>query len=379
MGLFRYGLSATVVLFHFGGLGQVSGRVVVFTFFVLSGYLMALVISRTYGATPAGAGAFYANRALRLVPPFLVFAALTLLALAGRDGRGFYVDPAREEWYGVFTGGALGLGWAGGLELGSWPPVVGGQFGVVPPSWSLVSEGVFYLAAPLLVLLLLRARPLFALVVGGSLLIALDAWRSEALSFDAHVYKNALGSLWTFGLGMTLYAVHAPLRRRLPERLARSVGWAGLALAAVFLARMLVDDRPVGEASIYGYLALSATAILLISLQDHWPAPFLAVDRRLGDLAYGVFLGHFLAAILLLGISEALTASGAGLAVFGRVGSWEFGLWTLALSTVLSFAVFHVVEEPVQVLRRRLRTRARARRERTAAPVLAAPAGAVGS
>ncbi len=52
-----------------------SGGIAVSGFFVVSGYLIALVLSRKYDAGWKGAGAFYVSRALRIYPLYwLVFA-----------------------------------------------------------------------------------------------------------------------------------------------------------------------------------------------------------------------------------------------------------------------------------------------------------------
>lgn len=364
MGVYRFGLSALVVLFHFGGLGPVSGRVVVFTFFVLSGYLMALVLTRTYGTTPRGAGAFYLNRTLRLVPPFIVVAALTLLFMGWRDGRGFYIDPLEPEWLGVSTGNFLNLGWQWAHQWQTWPPSAGGEFTIDPPTWSLVSEGCFYLAAPLLALLLFKAKPLFAAVIGVSVAIAITSWARPDLTFDDSVYQNVFGSIWTFGLGMALFALRDPLRRRLPDRALRWAGPAGLLVGGVFLLKVMRDVQPATEARIYSYLAISSLAILLLGLHREWPRWFRETDRRLGDIAYGVFLGHFLAALILLALAEQITRHTGVLNPFGRLNTREFGQWTLLATIVLSLGIFRTVEAPIQ----RMRGRVRASAGGTAAP-----------
>lgn len=48
MGLYRFWLAITVVMFHMGGISWVSGRVAVFSFYCVSGYLIFRVLDTVY-------------------------------------------------------------------------------------------------------------------------------------------------------------------------------------------------------------------------------------------------------------------------------------------------------------------------------------------
>src|ERR671933_637802 len=83
-GILRYVLSMMVVEAHlfwlFPGAGFAGGYAV-FGFYTLSGYLIARVLATNYPFTVAGCGRFFANRALRLYPGYVV-ALLFALAVA---------------------------------------------------------------------------------------------------------------------------------------------------------------------------------------------------------------------------------------------------------------------------------------------------------
>ena len=68
MGVYRLLLAALVVFFHFGGLSWIVGRVAVFAFYCVSGFLIFQVLDRVYVEEPRGIWRFYGNRLLRLGP-----------------------------------------------------------------------------------------------------------------------------------------------------------------------------------------------------------------------------------------------------------------------------------------------------------------------
>ena len=78
MGVFRFILAGLVVLFHFGGLPWLVGRIAVFAFYCISGFLIFQVLDRVYLQAPGGTRRFLLNRCMRLGPLYAVYTALTL-------------------------------------------------------------------------------------------------------------------------------------------------------------------------------------------------------------------------------------------------------------------------------------------------------------
>ena len=74
-GIWRTLLAIEVVAYHILPLPLI-GRYAVFSFFVLSGFLMTEIMQRAYGYTPGGSVRYLANRALRLLPSYWFAAAL---------------------------------------------------------------------------------------------------------------------------------------------------------------------------------------------------------------------------------------------------------------------------------------------------------------
>jgi peptidoglycan/LPS O-acetylase OafA/YrhL len=79
LGTWRFFLAAVVAISHLWA-GMIDGPAAyaVWGFFVLSGYLMTLVLTTKYGTAPAGLRQFATNRLLRIYPSFIVPQCLAL-------------------------------------------------------------------------------------------------------------------------------------------------------------------------------------------------------------------------------------------------------------------------------------------------------------
>lgn len=129
----------------------------VWAFFVLSGFLMTLVLSTRYGFSAAGLRSYGFNRFMRIFPLYwlAVIAGLATLAYAGRHGIDlrvingeFYTPEGTVQWLHVVT-------LFPGFQRGGLP---------VPVSNALAIEVGFYLLMPLLARS--RSTAWFALVIG---------------------------------------------------------------------------------------------------------------------------------------------------------------------------------------------------------------------
>ncbi len=82
MGTFRFLLALAVALSHFGtvwGYHIMNGRMAVQCFYMISGFLISLVLSHKYDpSTAEGRRLFYSNRALRIFVPYWSFCVMIL-------------------------------------------------------------------------------------------------------------------------------------------------------------------------------------------------------------------------------------------------------------------------------------------------------------
>ena len=79
-GAYRTLLALFVVFFHIGHLPYL-GSYAVFGFYVLSGYLMTLVMHTNYGYTLVGMTKYAVNRVLRIYPIYWLACLLSIFAI----------------------------------------------------------------------------------------------------------------------------------------------------------------------------------------------------------------------------------------------------------------------------------------------------------
>ncbi len=272
-GILRLILAALVAASHAGlslqGLNPGVSAVVVF--YLLAGYIMHTQLGRHYSAH-GGIRWFYLDRVLRIVPVYLLFMSLALLFVHLTGYRSGFM---RE---GLSPSSLLQNALIVPLNFFMYTGIDGSL--LIPPAWSLGAELQFYLLAPLL----LRRRPAyfiaFAASAGVFLLAALGI-----LNTDHFGYRLLPGVLFIFLAGAALAAAHGQgvpaLRAMLPAAatglVALALGWGSDNLTAPFLREVLIGL----------FLGLGLTPLLQRLPKRPW-------DVRLGYLAYGLFLAHFL-------------------------------------------------------------------------------------
>ena len=141
LGTFRLVLALMVVLSHAGVrlAGLNPGVIAVIGFYLISGYVMAGLIRRHY-RQPAQAGAFYLDRAVRLLPQYFFYISLTLAWYFYSRTQTLFLShpPTAGDLLNNLLIVPLNLYMFNGSD----------QFALIPPAWSLGAEVQFYLIAP---------------------------------------------------------------------------------------------------------------------------------------------------------------------------------------------------------------------------------------
>jgi peptidoglycan/LPS O-acetylase OafA/YrhL len=308
MGLIRLALAMAVLLGHLpnAGLAFMGAGLAVQGFFIVSGFYMSLVLAGKYKDIKL----FYSNRLLRLAPTYYVVMVLAALCLFGLDASAtastaIFTNLIGNPTTALITAfeniAVLGqdlLFWftldgKGDLVFNSTgavpdPPqtVVAWQALLVPQSWSLSMELVFYSVAPFLSRLNWRA--LAGLVVASvSLRLAGHALPVNYGLWQARLFPTAL---FLFVLGM-LSQRALPYAARFPKAL----GWllsAGLLAAIVSLPMLELPDE-LARFLMYGLIAASIPFIFNAFSN-------IGIDRWIGDLSYPLYLTHLMVIGLVL-------------------------------------------------------------------------------
>lgn len=337
----------------------------VWIFYLISGYVITRGLSKEVlqgqGHWGEVYGHFLQRRFARIVPLYLIYIAINLLAArAAGSSQPFddlpYLLSFTYNWQLIHRPIA---------EYGFWFP-----FGHL---WSLSVEQQFYLVFPLL-LLVLKPRHWVAGLIGGMVLAALlRLWVGVAvtdasvdpLSRSFAVYFNAACHMDAFLAG----ALIALLQDRLSlARAARLM--LAFALAATFvyaLSYIAIDhraDAPFGigrlmnifwgnlhgqHREVFVYLVIGAHAawMLLMSLAQARGTRWLAspVLAHIGRISYGGYVYHGLVLWAVCGAMGWEPTRLNAISLGARVGLFVV---VMALTLALAHGSFHRVEEPLR-------------------------------
>ena len=342
MGFLRFILAAFVVFQHISRISAIGAHSVVF-FFVISGYLMTLVMHGSYGYDRAGFARFWMNRILRLYPAYLVLLVVGVVLL-------WVVPPSAL----VGLSGALGVPanpwhWLQNLTmlyLAFEPYQIEPR--IAPATWALTIELVYYL---LISLGLSRSRRITLIWFGVSsvyTLLALAMPNAKDLTYHA----ITAGSL-PFSVGALIYHYRDTLARYL--RWSSALSFAGLMLALLGIVAFRLACRALFGANLVDSLSVIATvpvaaAMTLLLMQRKWTPLPRKWDTLLGDLSYPIYISHWTCAL-------ALTAS------LGMTGyatgpvSLAMTAMTLVLAMLFGLFVVTIIDPRVEALRTRIRNR----------------------
>lgn len=328
------GLAALLVVVYHVWIGRVSGGVDVF--FLLSGFfVLGMVARREIRGERIDLGATWTRLFWRLVP------TAGLVLLASTVAAAILLPPS--TW-------ARNLRelLASGLFVENWRLATDavdyyanhGSASVAQHFWSLSIQAQFYLAAPLLVLLVAWWARSRGVDVRSALLVALSAVAVVSFVHSVHAtatdqafaYFDTRTRLWEFALGGVLALVLD--RMRLGRRARAVLGWAGV--VGLITCGAVLD---VG-AAFPGYLALwpvlSAAAVVVAGRAGAGERLASPVAQYLGRISYPLYLWHWPVLVVSLVLLGAATP--------GLVG----GLGVVALSLGLAVATHHLVEEPLR-------------------------------
>jgi len=340
LGTLRLCLALAVAASHLGYriAGINPGVSAVVGFYLISGYVMAGLLARHY-PRPRDAGAFYLDRAARLMPQYLFYALLVLLwyrltpslpdnpslayHLQGfRDLRDPHAPPGLLQYLQYLDNLLL-------IPLNYYMWNGSDRFTLIPPPGPSRREVQFYLLAPFV---LGGPRRILGLFLPALLTLGLALLGQ--IQSDWFGYRLHPGILVYFFLGALLQHLH---RRARPKA---AWGLVGLTLLAALLATLLAA-RSGSLVQPYNREILLGLGLTLPLLQGLAQRPRHPWDELAGNLSYGVFLNHFL-------LYWALFPAGVPLTQLPAF---------FALSLLLAWASQRYIERPCLALRHRLRAR----------------------
>jgi peptidoglycan/LPS O-acetylase OafA/YrhL len=347
----RFFAAFYVVLFHTLSLGfgsAISGTILekifslgyisVSFFFLLSGYILAMVYLRDGGSLRKAN--FYAARFARVYPLFfLTLVADTPFVLWSRAGQ-FGWGKAVIKTASTFA--------AHVIMLQAWLP---GLRGIDQPNWSLSVETLFYLIFPFLGVLLWRTRGIMLWLCAAIIWLASQAvvWLVAPHVSITTVKFFPLLHVGTFALGILLARWQQSQRLKHGSSPKSGAGIAAaLSVALVCIAATIFWSSVLPLPNLNAGLLCPAFALIVWACSGSSSLPSRLLSAKwlvvLGEASFGLYLIH----LPVLHLFEAL--------------HWEHSqplyVVYLALCIGLSVISFYVVETPTRKwILRQFRTR----------------------
>jgi peptidoglycan/LPS O-acetylase OafA/YrhL len=377
VGLIRTLLAISVLNTHsepIFGVRLHNGDMAVTCFYVVSGFLITLILSEKY----AQLRAFYINRALRIYVPYWSAAVFSLVIFSIINNPGH--SPVVATGLALDANGAPLVAWSllsnltligtdllryvsvnGDFSIDFPSFMHGGLAGgqgliLVPQSWTLALELQFYLLAPWLARFRVRWLALLTIALLINRTFLFDLMRENRFPFDdAAIFPM---QLQYFLLGALGYHGFRVLRTvKISERVKRGVCWvaAAVAIVLIFTAEKALHGHDRRDYDVF-YVAFAVLVPFAFYLTKDWK-----FDSKLGEYSYPIYLFHFAINALFF-----TTTKPDDRMLFGH---WQ-GEVVLVVTIVVCTIYIQVIDRPVQRVRARIARRSRAQpRPPVAAPV----------
>ena len=325
-----------VFLFHLHFALLPSGFLGVDVFFVISGYLMALLYSRMENLNDVRA--FYQKRLNRLLPAYFLVLIACIAAGAYILLPHEFTDTARYGWYSALLLPNIGF-WldASYFDSSFFKPFLN--------FWSLGVELQFYAIFPLIAYLLRRSRFLALMLALGSFAACIAATgispKTSFFMMPFRIWEFMVGALWVPGVWAGAREAFG-LARFAPQVIAPYKSTIGILSLLGIIALCTI---PLGEFDHPKWTALAACLLTITAIRCGMPKAFIEgiLGRglvSLGKYSYSVYLVHF--PIIAFATYQP----------FGGFLANELSVTSIAaviaLTALLSGLLYHFVEMPLR-------------------------------
>ena len=316
------------------------GAYAVFGFYILSGYLMTLIMQRTYGYSATGLKKYAANRFLRIYPTYWVSVLITVMLLIG------FGQEAILDFKNAMYWPATWFEWVRNIFI-FFPdrqlPIL------TPPSWALTVELFFYL---LIGLGLSRSSKACLLWFSLSLL-----YHVVAVVFDfgwPNRYYTVFAASLPFSIGACIYHFKDVITTRVNSVVKVSFYSVMLVFCVAFGINWLLGYATGMSRSLFFYTNLTICTITVCMLASvKLESPKLnKLDSVFGDYSYPIYLIHYQVAALVFFF---VNSTDAGIQL-SRPSIW---LLVLSLIPILfsAWLIVKLVDHPINRLRNQVRKR----------------------
>ncbi|MFA6002164.1 MAG: acyltransferase [Thermoleophilia bacterium] len=334
-GTYRTLLALMVVGYHLGGIPDI-GAYAVFGFYMLSGYLMTLIMQENYGYNTSGLTKYFINRVLRIYPIYWLSIALAavLIFYVGENFSTAYHQALffPQSLYDILRNIFLFFPFTESPRL-------------TPPAWALTVEIFFYIFIGLgisknkrIVFFWFGISVIYhiaVIILGGS-------WSDR-------YYSIAAASL-PFSTGALIYHFknELPSYMKFIDRETQSYLPAVIFCGIIF--NWICGYLTGLSTSLFFYTNYFLCALMVLALVDRKSLPYISkkFDNFMGTLSYPMYLVHYqvgLFVIVILGMMDLEIKRPDLLLMFASI----------PLIFIVSWVFAKAVEQPIEQLRTRVK------------------------
>ena len=274
-----------VILFHFTLLGLPSGFIGVDVFFVISGYLMTLIVFTGLTQRNFSFIHFYAARIRRIIPALLVI-VLTLLIF------GWFLLPT-TDYKSLATESMASLSFVSNvyfyLRTGYFDTAAHEKW--LLHTWSLGVEAQFYILYPIFLILFWKIKATTNALICNVLLlfsfsIGLNLYWS-VINSSAAFYLLPMRSWELLAGGLVFFA---NLKLKTSDRLTKLLHYSGWLL---LLISFIVIDNSFSWPSYWAIFPVLGTSLIIFSNQQNSLLTNNVLAQWLGTRSYSLYLWHW--------------------------------------------------------------------------------------
>lgn len=357
-GTFRFVLANMVVLTHIGGVEIIAG-IAVWSFFMLSGYLMTLILNNKYGFQSKGLKIFAVSRIIRLYPMYW-FSILTASALIIMFDENV---TARQINAQMMMPTNIGNIISTITILGTTVLGIGRPFSALSPSvWAVDIELIMYIISCIYLSRSHKyAKYIFIVCVLSFPMLWLLAKHfiriGETELGNQITYSFILVALMPYSAGVLLFFNK--------DKISDYVRKVSLPVAViitfitVFISVFIISKYSV---TISYLLPMPVIALLIVTLSNYKiNGSFISkIDNYLGLMSYPIYLLHWLSAYVVIlifshyGIDELISTTGNN-----NIIKFNFYGYIVVSIMIMLFSVLsvHVIEKPIDRIRKIYKSR----------------------
>ena len=283
-GVFRFILAINVVIFHILGVASI-GPYAVYSFFVLSGFLMTMIMHASYGYSLNGLKRYILNRFLRLYPVYWVLLLISVLVI-------YLIGPEASQIFHpkMVIPDTIGRVIANITMIYPRFEPVTYPVRLSPATWALTIEIIFYV---LIGLGLSKSR-----LISTIWLIISFCWVAVTIFKSGYLflgYGNVIQASLPFAMGAWIYHYCEAVNKFIQFLRVRVVVFLYCAnILFVLLCQIFIPDKAWFISMLGTWVNLLFSALMIVTLFKYGGLYFnKRIDSFLGDLSYPIYLFHW--------------------------------------------------------------------------------------